>query len=764
MPPLFELLPPVPERLELETEPREATVASYVLTRAAERSWETFNRYLAERGGRGFWIGEPPGCGKTHFLNYVIALQERAGAIAAGESRRIVCGIPVAGRLRAGELETQVLNAIAERIGSPPGALWRKLNGADALKVALKEAGRTGIRELTLAADFGISDPGAAAGYFAALAEAAAHIGNVKFTVLAAGRGAAPLRTELLKCAPADSAEELSIAMRRARTLTKDGARRAANSYREIELGGLTPEAIFPFHPLTLEAIHQLAAPPATIAGLARIVSEALASPPARGGLIYPSDSIANAAILQRIEARLGEAGGAALEIARAAANRFEGNERKLALEMIGALALDCAAGGTAPLALDELEARVAILARGGAGEEWNRRLVAELLRRIARATGGAVRFEADAARFDPAGAGAPEVAAFNAALPLAHRFDPSIAPVRDRSELKHRIKQLRRAMATAAEAARRTHETLAEALVEAGMDRPPGQVGAIAGYAALAESGPGELIALSAGPARRDATLKTISAYEPLAMSALIVPRMRAMRAYLDATGLRARGERGADRDAALAALETECELLRIEIGPRLLIAPPPNLGTLEARFQKFKWTYVQRYLAAHERWRAEMDRLAPEAEGARRRLDALRRLDAIAALGAPEGEAFEPRVAELPVRAARCAHRGPLKPELAPRCPACGYVLGAVSPREELDDIMDGLRRALEAKLIALSQNVIARIIREHNRAHRLDGLLKIIQAANADALVRVLEASSRAIWRRCSTRTLRRREHPR
>jgi hypothetical protein len=63
-------------------------------------------------------------------------------------------------------------------------------------------------------------------------------------------------------------------------------------------------------------------------------------------------------------------------------------------------------------------------------------------------------------------------------------------------------------------------------------------------------------------------------------------------------------------------------------------------------------------------------------------------------------------------------------------------------LSPRAELEDLVERLDRALHAKLAALSQSAIARLIREHDGAHRLDGLLKIIQAAQTDALARVLD----------------------
>jgi hypothetical protein len=53
-----------------------------------------------------------------------------------------------------------------------------------------------------------------------------------------------------------------------------------------------------------------------------------------------------------------------------------------------------------------------------------------------------------------------------------------------------------------------------------------------------------------------------------------------------------------------------------------------------------------------------------------------------------------------------------------------------------------MELLKRALSVKLGALSQSMIARLIREHDRNHRLDAFLKITQAAQTDALVRVLD----------------------
>ena len=75
-------------------------------------------------------------------------------------------------------------------------------------------------------------------------------------------------------------------------------------------------------------------------------------------------------------------------------------------------------------------------------------------------------------------------------------------------------------------------------------------------------------------------------------------------------------------------------------------------------------------------------------------------------------------------------------------PRCTRCGFVLGGSLPASELSEVFEEIRRALRTKLSALSRDATARLIRQHDSGHRLNGFLKIIQAAHTDALVRVLD----------------------
>jgi hypothetical protein len=308
--------------------------------------------------------------------------------------------------------------------------------------------------------------------------------------------------------------------------------------------------------------------------------------------------------------------------------------------------------------------------------------------------------------------------AAFCAAIALVQRFDPKITPACEADGLAIRLKRLENALADAIDFA------------------------AIARYIELAESGTAALLDTGADPARCCAALQVIASYQLIAETVASIPRMRAMRRYLAATGLRASPDTDNSGESKTAALENECELLTVVLGPRVLISAPRNLDALEARFQKFKWTYVHCYLSAHEKWREKMEHLALIINDAKRYSEALDRLNKIVLLGPPEGEELAARIAELATRIVRCVLAGSVAPETTPRCTSCGFILGSIGPSSELDDVMERLRRGLSIKLAALSQRVVERLIREHDRDDRLEGFLKITQASQTDALVRVLD----------------------
>ncbi len=737
------------ERADLELAPREETVASFVMTRAAQRSWEILNRSIATRQGAMFWIVGRAGSGKTHFLNYVLALESRAATPVAEPGRHLVCGFELAGRILSSEIESYLLETLAEQLGAEHEslALWRELGGADAISLAMEHARRTGVRALTIAIDFSASQAEPSAEYFGALANLARTSRIVRLTLIAASRASAPDGAVVLAVAPESRDELMRVAIARSRTIGDHDDELIHELYAGVDLRRFDPQEIFPFHPLTVRALAVLAEPPGasagTVSAAARLTREAIAAQmdnaaPAR--LIYCADLMESLSIARRIEARLGDAGRAALRTAADSLAAFHGNEKMLAREIVHALAVEYALGGAQPMRFAELEARVSIIATGaGVGEP----AVAEIIRQLERRTARVIRaIESGAIVFDPAAALAPEVARFNSALALARRFDPSLELAADPASVRASAAALAEAMTVAIEASAGTRQTLGEAMAQGHLAIPAEQTRTLDEYAALAEAGPERLIDIGANPERREAALETIGAYEGLAAAAEVAPRIRAMREFVEATGLRIPSEEEPAHDPRVTALETECHLLLAELGPRRLGGALGGLDALEARFQKFKWTYVQLYRSLHGAWKAEMDRAALVADDAQRRLDALGKLDSIGALGPPLGAGFAPHAEALGRRVIRCDRDGVRHLEVAPRCAGCGYLLGAPSPRAELEDLAVRLDRALHVKLAALSQSAIARLIREHDRAGRLDGFLKIIQAAQTDALARVLD----------------------
>jgi hypothetical protein len=301
--------------------------------------------------------------------------------------------------------------------------------------------------------------------------------------------------------------------------------------------------------------------------------------------------------------------------------------------------------------------------------------------------------------------------------------------------------------MARAVEAAHRVDTILEAAHRELRAELKPEHRRTLDDFITLAGAGTGALIQQAAEPRARARAERVVAAYEALAAAAAAAPRMREMRKYLRATELMPDiagdivGD-GAAVDKAIAAAQVECQLLLAALDSAVPPWEPRTLDAFEIRFQKFKWNYIQIYQAAHERRRRESERMAIELADARERFGALGRLNSIAALGAAIGGGLGTRIEELGRRVARCAADAPMTLDLVPRCPRCGFVLGTALPALELSEVFEEMGRALKAKLSALSHDAIARLIRQHDRGHRLDGFFKIIQAAHTEALVRVLD----------------------
>ena len=748
---LIEFGPPLADRASLESVPGAGTVEFYLLTEAANRAWAAISASLASGAGAVFWLGGPAGAGKTHFLNYLMALEERAGTT---KGRRAIVRLGLEARASAYDLEQRMFDLLAREIGAgDAGAmLWRRLHGGEALGVAFEQAHRVGIRAITVAIDFGAAEAVSWDDYIAELARAAARNRQIAFNVYVAARTRAPASAMALEVAPVDGKERMLAAVARARRVMDEAA--VAAFYDGADLGSFESHAIFPFDPQAIETLCDLAGEPASVAALAKLVSAALATwrgKAADGSArpLVPAELMEAAAVARRADERLSEAGRAALRIAHRAADAME--ERGCARGIVDALMLERLGGGDRALSPGELRARLPERHQRRGSVAAANAAIAAMLEALAARTGGVIALDALGARFNPRAAGAPEVAAFNNALALIQRFDSALGEAAEMPELRTRLKRAGEAMARAVEAAHRVGATLEAAHREMRAVLKEEHRRTLDDFIALAGAGAGALVEQATEPQSRAQAERVIAAYEALAAAAAAAPRMRAMREYLRATALTpdiagsiAGGIVGDAPavDKAVAVAQVECQLLLGALETGVLRWEPRGLDALEIRFQKFKWNYIEMYQAAHERWWRESERIAVEFADVRAHFGALDRLNAIAALGAPAGGALGTRIEELGRRVARCESDSPITLDLVPRCPRCGFVLGTAMPASELDEVFEEMKRALRTKLAALSHDAIARLIRQHDRGHRLDGFLKITQAAQTDALVRLLD----------------------
>jgi hypothetical protein len=737
--------------VELETTPNPATVESYVLTRAAEQAWRRINSNAPSSDREIYWIHGAPGSGKTHFLNYVLALERRAGFGGADHGRRITCDLDVAGRSSAENTERLCLEVLARELAGDPRSriIWREMRGPTAISVALEHARRMGVRSITIAFDFGPDDCAEAMPFFATLAAGASEPHDVRLRIFAAVRDRPPDVALAFEVGPADSNEAAIVALRRTRRLAGGSSKAVARTYRGVDTNGFDPQDIYPFHPATVRALASLARPPGTLAAISWLAREVLRDGELRIGsatsadkLVYPARLMRTRVVTAGIESKLGDSGRAALVIVRAAVAAFNRDERDAAVDIIDTLVVQRASAGASRLAFDVLAAQLGASARRTEDKVWSSTFLGGVVAKLVDSTHGVIDADGAGIRFEPGAASAPEIAAFNAAITLVRRFAPDLALVRSVAELDVAVAGLREAMADAVEKAAGDAEVLKPEMAASGALLAAEQEQTIAGYIALAEAGPARLLETASDSVRAAQAARLISEYEAVSLVAAAVPKLRAMREYVEGTrlGVSADADLAADRE--IAGLQTDCHLLSVELGPRALAAARSSLDALEARFEKFRFRYARHYRMAHAKSQHEMGRVAAALNDAQRYCEALRRLNAMSALGPPQGESLPGDLAALARKVVHCGLKGDPKPERNPICARCGYVLGADSPQAELSELFERIRGTLQAKLAALSQSAIARLIREHDRTRRLEGFLKITQAAQTDALVRVLD----------------------
>jgi hypothetical protein len=732
----YKLEPPVANRAALAAA-HERSAQSYIPTRAAQSTLSLLTERRDSAAGDFLWLGDPPGAGKTHFLNYFLALRRRlAKASGDKDGRELILALDYSGPDAIAQLDNDILAALARELAGERRAatpLWRRIGAGAAFEVALGEARRAGVAAITVAVDMGTHEAPAFAADLVLIARASR---RPSLTVVAAGLGPPPKGAVVVEVGPAGLAERLTVAVARARRLEPPWAA-MAHLYQGVEIDPFLPEDVFPFHPLSLSALSGVAEPDTTIPSLARMVREVLAARKDVDRLVYPCDIYEAAEVRRIVEQRLGAEGRAALRNALAAALAMPKASRHCAEQIVRTLALAHLCEPAPALEIDQLWNRLpAAPAVPDASAPEGRNAI---LRELAARSSGAIRVTPVGAAFVPAAQSSPDVEEFNQALALLKLFEPGLEAVRTASELTAGMARLAEAMSNLIEETHSVEATLNRFALAYHTEMDPEVRRAINEFMQLLERGAPGLLEAGADEKYLPRAQAIVAAYRELAAAAAAVPGLLAMREYLRQTRLEPELF-DPQSPGQFAAMATERRLLEAELGVR---APYSRAReSVEARFEKFKWTYIESYRAAHEKWRAEMAKASALAVDIDRSVQALGRLNSIAALGEPIGTELAAQARQSCDAIRACGLSGQFNAYASALCPECGYVLGTTAPAPALAELMEKIRRALREKLTALSRGAIGRLIRKYDRAHRLDGFLKITQAAQTEALAAVLD----------------------
>lgn len=555
--------------------------------------------------------------------------------------------------------------------------------------------------------------------------------------MVAAGRGDPPSNAAITEVGPVGLAELIAVAVGRVRRLDTRWTA-LAQVYQGIEIAPFAIEEIFPFHPETLRAMAALLEPAATIAGVARMAREVIDTHKDVASLVYPYELFELSGFKRNIADRLGTDGRAALRQANSAVQSMPRQKRLPAEQIVRTLVLAHLCGQEPALETGQLWSRIPEdIAPGGHTE--NARERSQILQELASRSAGSIATAPVGAAFVPARETGPDIDRFNRALALLKLFDPGLEAAGDQSELTAATARLGQSLPNLIEEADAVTDSLNRFALASKAQFDPGARQAIDAFVELARSGAQGLLELGADEKHLAAARHTVAAYQDMVAAAAFVPAILGMKDYLEQTGLET--ERVDHQQAPeVAALAMERRLLEVELGPR---APySKSRDSLQARFERFKWTYAEQYRIAHERWRLQMGKASALALDIDRYLQALVRLDSIAALGPRLGVQFGPQVPEARAAVRICDLDGEFSAWSAAICPQCDYVLGTAALGDGLADLLERIRRAVREKLIVLSRGAIARLIKKYDHAHRLDGFLKITQAAQTDALAAVLD----------------------
>lgn len=221
------------------------------------------------------------------------------------------------------------------------------------------------------------------------------------------------------------------------------------------------------------------------------------------------------------------------------------------------------------------------------------------MLLELAVRSGGTIRIGGLGVAFVRAHDSCPEVKEFNDALPILKLFDPELLEVGETSEMTAATTRLGEVLAHLAEEARGVDDALTRFARACHRHLPPEVKRILSAFVALTEKSPKGLLEIGARGRRFADAQAVVAAYKDLTAAAASVPSLLAMKDYLKRTRLepRALNPRSSVHFRTLAA---ERRTLEAELGARAPYSTAPK--TLLARFERFRWTYIELYHSGRE------------------------------------------------------------------------------------------------------------------------------------------------------------------
>jgi hypothetical protein len=728
------------------------TLASFALTKAAEGSLARLSSALSRGRPAAFWLCGPRGVGKTHFLACLTTLLASGSAgvpeVSKGGARKfpaLYVAIEVGDSAR---LLQAISEALWDKLDIPRHltSLWRRLGGEVSLRATLEEVGRMGFSSTMIMVDL-VSEHDLDAQRWRLLNDIATGSRAFKspaFFIIAA-RGE-----------PLDPAAKLTVAPSCAREIvakTLSGFRGFAPSsesslqryydlYASANSTGLNFQEfrqIFPFHERTIEVLETLTRDCQRDGVLAEIVKETLCAngsePPLlrASRLVMPADLLRSSSARLRIRAACVDQSFENYELAptRIGAMGLDPARSRLANDLVKTLFLASFATETRRRSLMPFElAQLAALNHRTAMDADS---VSELLASMAAALDGIIVVANDGrARYQHAQRPDSGTRRWNDGLALLRLVEPGLTKVDDSAALEDQANRFRAALYN-----RRLQLSglLAQLRQLAGvLGGSPRALAALNSFGDLLAAGDHEAFleraAMLAGAKSPQALADEVARFQRLAERA---PWLVEIKRYLGAvpTGSDPVGQIQMIRSQLLAGLDF-----------RLLIARPESADSIAEHFKQFKARYRELYLAAHSRHRAESEQFLDKLRLQQFRFQAFARLNRIRELGSPIGTELERDLAMLMHNLVPCPESADPDLTLLPRCPTCEFSFDNSPPLAEIDEFEQRLTAALKAKLQALSDPNLIRVLTESDSRQRLGGLLHLLRQNATDEAIAALD----------------------